>query len=203
MEELSKRVRRITLQESELGLSEGKEEIRAVTLKNNGGVPIHLTVRTQYDVPLDEKYRKSRSNGFTISRSYETMAGDSLEFRLKLEVTGSKIDNSSIVEKKKTVRIDPEKEDVGENTYYDLELLSLEPDDIKFQFVISDSDGDKSGYVNTTFQVKEFNSEVSVSDIVFIKHIQRSKEQSPFTRQGVLMVPNPARVFSSSKVRGA
>ena len=40
---------------------------------------IHLTVRSQYDVPLDEKYRKSRSNGFTITRSYENMAGDSLE----------------------------------------------------------------------------------------------------------------------------
>lgn len=79
MEELSKRVRRITLQESELGLREGKEEIRRVTLKNNGNAPIHLTVRVQYDVPLDEKYRKSQSNGFTITRSYETMAGDSLE----------------------------------------------------------------------------------------------------------------------------
>jgi uncharacterized protein YfaS (alpha-2-macroglobulin family) len=79
MEALSKRVRRITLQESELGLREGKEEIRVVTLKNNGNVPIHLTVRTRYDVSLDEKYRKSQSNGFTITRSYETMAGKSLE----------------------------------------------------------------------------------------------------------------------------
>jgi uncharacterized protein YfaS (alpha-2-macroglobulin family) len=79
MEELSKRVRRLTVQEYELKLSGGKEEIRSVTLKNNGKVPIHLTVRAQYDVPLDEKYRKSRSNGFTIIRRYETMVGESLE----------------------------------------------------------------------------------------------------------------------------
>jgi uncharacterized protein YfaS (alpha-2-macroglobulin family) len=79
MEALSKRVRRITLPESELRLRVGKEEIRRVTLKNNGKVPIHLTVRAQYDVPLDEKYRKSQSNGFTITRCYETMAGESLE----------------------------------------------------------------------------------------------------------------------------
>jgi uncharacterized protein YfaS (alpha-2-macroglobulin family) len=82
MEALSKRVCRITLQESELGLREGKEEIRMVTLKNNGNVPIHLTVRAQYELPLDEKYRKPRSNGFTITRSYETMAGDSLEGKI-------------------------------------------------------------------------------------------------------------------------
>lgn len=82
MEELSKRVRRLTVQESELGIREGKEETREIVLKNSGGGSIYLTVRTWYDVPLDERYKKPRSNGFTITRRYETMAGESLEGKI-------------------------------------------------------------------------------------------------------------------------
>ncbi|GAG50426.1 unnamed protein product, partial [marine sediment metagenome] len=59
--------------------SDGKPASPKVTLTNNGGAPIILTVRAQFEVPLNENNRKARSQGFTFTRTYETLDGDSLE----------------------------------------------------------------------------------------------------------------------------
>lgn len=82
MEVLSERVRRFSMEESDLALREGKEETREVALRNNGNAPVFLTVRAQYDAPLSEANCKARSDGFAITRRYETMEGESLEGRV-------------------------------------------------------------------------------------------------------------------------
>lgn len=82
MEVLSHRVRRFSIEESDLGLRVGKKETRDVILRNNGNSTIFLTVRARYDKPLSEANCKARSNGFTITRRYETMEGESLEGRV-------------------------------------------------------------------------------------------------------------------------
>jgi uncharacterized protein YfaS (alpha-2-macroglobulin family) len=79
MEKLSGRVRRMTLTESDLTLQPGREETRQITLKNNGNMPIFLTVRVQYDVPLTAENSAAQAQGFMISRQYETLDGQSLE----------------------------------------------------------------------------------------------------------------------------
>ncbi|MFC2155411.1 alpha-2-macroglobulin [Acidobacteriota bacterium] len=79
MEAVSQRVRRLSLTEPDLTLQIGKEETINVSLNNNGGAPIYLTVRVQYEVPLDEKNCKPQSHGFEISRHYESMKGESLD----------------------------------------------------------------------------------------------------------------------------
>jgi uncharacterized protein YfaS (alpha-2-macroglobulin family) len=79
MEKTSSRVRRLSLTESDLGLIAGKPGNVQCTLSNKSGTPIFLTVRVRYDVPLNEKNRKPTSDGFTITRSYETLEGKSLE----------------------------------------------------------------------------------------------------------------------------
>ncbi|MCP4221688.1 MAG: hypothetical protein GY765_44105, partial [bacterium] len=79
MEAMSERARRYRAAGSLLGMSAGEAATREVTLKNNGGSPIFLTVRANYEVPLNKENRRARSEGFSISRAYETMEGKSLE----------------------------------------------------------------------------------------------------------------------------
>lgn len=98
MEALSKRVRRFSLEESDLGLREGKEETREVLVRNNGNSAIILTVRAQYETPLSEENCKAWSNGFTITRRYETMEGESLE--------GKTIPLGSLVRVRLSIRTD-------------------------------------------------------------------------------------------------
>lgn len=79
MQESSRQVRRLALVESDLKLENGKANTQKVSLKNNGGTPIFLTVRMQYDVPLTPENMQAQSQGFTITRHYETLEGASLD----------------------------------------------------------------------------------------------------------------------------
>ncbi len=81
LEVVSQRVRRLSLTERDLGLSAGRGKSIAAELVNNGGTPVFLTLRAEYEVPLSEDKRRAQSQGFTISRRYETVDGDSLEGR--------------------------------------------------------------------------------------------------------------------------
>ena len=62
-----------------LKLTAGQATKREVKLQNNGGSPIILTVRASYEAELNEANRAARSDGFSITRSYETLDGDSLD----------------------------------------------------------------------------------------------------------------------------
>ena len=96
MEKNSSRVRRIKLVESDLSMTDDKKSTQEVKLTNNGGKPIILTVRAQYDVPLTPENRKEQSNGFEIERKYETLEGKSLE--------GKKIPLGSLVRVKLRIK---------------------------------------------------------------------------------------------------
>lgn len=79
MQKVSRRVRRLALAEDALHLEPGKDGTAAAKLTNTGGKPIILTVRAEVDVQLDEKNRAATQNGFTVTRSYETLEGKSLD----------------------------------------------------------------------------------------------------------------------------
>ena len=79
MERSSDRVSRLSLDESELRLAQNAESIQEVTLLNSTAVPIFLTARARYEVPLKGEYRQAQANGFTITRRYETLEGIPLE----------------------------------------------------------------------------------------------------------------------------
>lgn len=98
MQNVSKRVKRLSFEESDMGLSKGASKVQEATLKNNGATPIYLTMRATYEVPLNEKNRMATSNGFTINRTYETIEGKSLE--------GKDIDLGSLVRVRLNVKTD-------------------------------------------------------------------------------------------------
>jgi alpha-2-macroglobulin len=76
MEAVSPRVRRLTLAENDLALTPGKQQTRSFTVKTPS-LTI-ATVRSRYEVVLNEHNRAGRSNGYEVSRRYETVDGKSL-----------------------------------------------------------------------------------------------------------------------------
>jgi uncharacterized protein YfaS (alpha-2-macroglobulin family) len=155
MEKSSNRVRHLTLKESELTLQDGIEETREVTLKNNGGTPIILTVRAQYEVPLNEKNRQALSNGFSITRHYETLEGDSLE--------GKPIPLGSLVRVRLNVRTDAEHHYVAID---DKLPAGLEPLNTNLETSEKVSGGEFSAAVQRGFSVLSYK-EIRDSRVAF------------------------------------
>lgn len=163
--------------------------------KSTGNLVFHLDVY-QFQ-GQDNKTKLEVSYSIDLSQySIPDTLNDSIKFQIKLEVKGSRIDNFLNLEKIKTVTFDPENGNGTGYLFVDLERFSLKPDTVRLYFAISDTSNHKKGIVKYKFRVKKFTNDLSVSDIVFIKHIQRSQDQSPFTRQGVLMIPNPSRLYN-------
>lgn len=79
MEQNSKQIKRLNLEESDLRIAKGQASKQVVSLTNQGGAPIIFTVRMQYDVPLSPENMKAEDHGFLIERKYETLEGKSLE----------------------------------------------------------------------------------------------------------------------------
>ena len=77
---MSGRVRRLSLNDTRLGAQPGKAASAKVTLTNRGSLPMILTVRTNYEVPLTQQVKlPAEAKGFVYTRRYETLAGESLE----------------------------------------------------------------------------------------------------------------------------
>lgn len=79
MEKNSPQVRRLTLAESDLVLLKNKPSPQSIRLEQPAGTMVYLTTRLQFDAPLTGENRKPHSQGFTISREYQTMEGRSIE----------------------------------------------------------------------------------------------------------------------------
>ncbi len=72
LEKVSRRVWRLSLTEDDLGLVPGRGRPLEAVLAHRGGPPITLTLRAQYEVPLNEANRRARSEGFEVRREYES-----------------------------------------------------------------------------------------------------------------------------------
>jgi GWxTD domain-containing protein len=89
------------------------------------------------------------------------------------------------------------------SSFLDLKKLYFIPDTVRFVLTLSDSFGGKFGVIDTIIELQPFLDDLSVSDPIFISYISKaSDENNVFTRQSVLMIPNPARSFHSSSENG-
>ena len=79
MERNSPQVKRLTLLEPDLMLNGNGISPQKIHLEQPDGSVVYLTSRLQYDIPLTEENRKAYSNGFTLTRTYETPEGKSIE----------------------------------------------------------------------------------------------------------------------------
>jgi len=85
------------------------------------------------------------------------------------------------------------------STYFDLKKFTLAPDTLLFELKIEDSLMGTKGKVSQPFIVRKFENTFSLSGLYFSSHIQRGDGSSIFEKGGVMMLPNPARVFAADR----
>ncbi len=117
MEKVSGRVRRLVLNDTSLGAAPGKAAKASLTLTNRASLPVILTVRTQYEVPLTQQVKAPpEAKGFTYQRTYETLDGKSLEgktiplgslVRVRLHVVGERKLNYVAIDDKLPAGLEP------------------------------------------------------------------------------------------------
>ena len=83
-------------------------------------------------------------------------------------------------------------------TFIDLKKFELPADTVLLQLTVADRANHRSGRIETAFLVRDFQPALSLSDLSFIRSLHRPQgnEMRDFIRNGLVMVPNPSRVFS-------
>jgi GWxTD domain-containing protein len=80
-------------------------------------------------------------------------------------------------------------------TFMDIKKLSLMPDTITLDLQIQESLMGLKGEVSQSFLARPFKKEFSLSDLYFASYAQRAGENSVFNKGGLMLVPNPSRLF--------
>ena len=95
----------------------------------------------------------------------------------------------------KIISLSEQEQNQGQFTYLDVIRFKLKPDTFDLFFSMEDSTSGKKGTLNSKIPVKSLSPQFSLSDVSFISRIVKSDQKSNFQKQGVLMVPNPSRIF--------
>jgi len=80
-------------------------------------------------------------------------------------------------------------------TFMDIKRFNLEPDTIMLDLKIKESLTGLKGSVSQSFTIRSFKKEFSLSDLYFASHAQKARGQSVFNKGGIMLVPNPSRLF--------
>jgi GWxTD domain-containing protein len=83
--------------------------------------------------------------------------------------------------------------------FVDLKKYELPPDTVYLRLTLVDSLARRRGEAEACFVVRDFLREPSLSDLIFVSSIHRAGKGSDgnFFRNGLLMLPNPSRIFVS------
>lgn len=79
LEKNSPQVWRLNLQEPDLAIRKTGSSPQKIHLQAPAGAMAYLTTRIQYDGQLTEENCRPQSNGFTLTRTYETLSGKPIE----------------------------------------------------------------------------------------------------------------------------
>lgn len=85
-------------------------------------------------------------------------------------------------------------------TFLDLKRCELAADTVALRMSVRETGGDREGRIEARLPVRDFGESLSVSDPFFIRSIHRpeAKSDPTFLRSGLLMVPDPQRIFDGS-----
>lgn len=86
-------------------------------------------------------------------------------------------------------------------TFVDIKKFDLTPDTLFMYLSITDTATARKGVVKTSFEVRNFLQELSLSDLIFISSLYRpgKNPNSTFLRSGLIMLPNPSRIYRLKK----
>ena len=87
----------------------------------------------------------------------------------------------------------------SETIFLDIKKIDTRDDSLSLVVAISDSLSNKKGIIKKSLMRRKFPSELSISDLYFVSHIQKAAKPSVFEKNGLLMIPNPLRNFSYSE----
>jgi len=80
-------------------------------------------------------------------------------------------------------------------TFMDIKKFNILADTVLLDMKIEESQKATMGQVSQSFTIRQFEKEFSVSDLYFASHVQRASGTSVFNKGGIMLVPNPSRLF--------
>ena len=148
---------------------------------------------------IDEQIRLEICYSFDLSQlQIENQTRSEYNFTLDLKFLNKEGKVIKDISEKKIIS-ESAFESYDNSFFLDLHKLYLMPDTVRFVLTLSDSLSGKFGNIDTIVDLKPFLNDLSVSNPVFISYISKaSDENNVFTRQNILMIPNPTRSFRSS-----
>jgi GWxTD domain-containing protein len=164
-------------------------------MKSQGDLAFYADL-LQYAEPGDTT-RCELYYSLNLGKIFQNSLIDQKKSKLKIELNildknGIQIETRS---ESKIISLSEKEISQGQFTYLDVLQFKLKPDTFDLFIGIEDSTSGKKGTLNCKILAKSLNPEFSLSDVSFVSKIVKSDQQSNFRRHGVLMVPNPSRVF--------
>jgi GWxTD domain-containing protein len=168
-------------------------------IKSTGSIEFYLDV-CQYEA-LQGKTRIEFIYSVDLSQLWAGGRMDSLDqvaiVQINFQLFGSIADTLLATIERKHVPLSPPTG--SEPIFLDVKKVETSDDSLSLSMVISDSLSGKKGVIKKTLARRKFPSELSISDLYFVSHIQKAIKPSAFEKNGLLMIPNPMRNFSYSE----
>jgi len=161
--------------------------------RSNGSLKFYLDI-CQYQ-GLNGKTRCELSYSIDIEPFLESSA-EKLLLNLSLTIRDSNktmLDSIPVQHK-----IDLSDSVLRENThrYVDLIKLELPPGWLTFDISIADKNSQLTGNIQNDLYIEDFGAGFSLSDPYFISGIKKSASNNKFEKYGLLLIPQPSRIFS-------
>ncbi|MFC1724084.1 GWxTD domain-containing protein [candidate division KSB1 bacterium] len=151
------------------------------------------------------------SNNRTYTEVYFGLFGESLEF-IKTDqgekmagfvITAEVYDDAdSMVDNRKWINEVNEKNLTGSSTpLFHIGYMTLSPGKFKIRSTVTDIVSNKQRVINSVINVPDFFNEkkLKVSDLELAYRIDKAAEKNPFVKNGLMVVPNPTRIFTVGK----
>jgi len=136
---------------------------------------------------------------YSVDLSQFMNQADSLDqiavFQINFQLFGSLNDTSLNTHETKHIPLNGNSETI----FLDIKKIDTRDDSLSLVVAISDSLSNKKGIIKKSLMRRKFPSELSISDLYFVSHIQKAAKPSVFEKSGLLMIPNATRNFSYSE----
>ncbi len=170
---------------------------------NGSEFPVHSSGSLAFDVDLIQSDGPGDSTAIEIIYSVFLSKQDSIQskeqnittlsFNLQIHNRSGQLLRS--FKESKSVSLYDSLNQNNHSTFIDIRKFSLLPDTVLFSMKIEDSVSGKKGHVSQSFKIRRFKKTFTISDLYFVSHVQRAKSPSIFEKGGVMLVPNPSRLF--------
>ena len=165
--------------------------------------PVHSTGTLRFDV---DALQYAGTDGFTcldivyaIYLGYDDLTqADTLrstDLDICIQLTDSAGNVLSRIGDHKTVSLFDSLGNLENTTFIDLKRFQIRKGRIQLDLKVRDTGFHKEGELSQTIYVRHFDDALSLSDLYFVSHVQRSSRPNVFEKQGVLLVPIPSRTY--------